>query len=1738
MPTTRHTDREEDNSLHGGFTLQDVADLRLALRQTQMELQQLKFSMQNNTAQPFKLSPTHMTQPNDNTVTSVTRKIALTPPPRFSGLPAEDSSIWSAQQLGYLQMSGSSNAEKLIMTTNNLGGDAAKWFVKLTNRKPDVSCEGALELLQQRFPTYRDEQVFQVRLDNLRQTGPIAAYISQFRAIADELPTESFSRLLTAFKRGSNPRLRSRLTQADVSNMEEVFELAFRWDTEDQLWASSQPQGVTSQLPTNTPPRSYYPSHGASPWQQPRQERNRRDSRPPPRQQNNNQSRFPVMYAATNPANDYRNVRGKTFVLTAKLAELRNKHIDLFEQPIMVIDSGACINICSRAWLNRQRFPYQTRNDSTAIKILTASGCVESSTHMQTNIWITPIMMLNLSAVVIDVEFCLPILLSASFLHQNAAVVNFRRRVMSIKRTPMQLGVSPSGLLFLPIRSWAVRGNNTAPATSLVPNPSIPALVNQSPPPPPPATTTTSAGVTAAEPHLLSVHSSPSSAAALQPQATATIEPHSNFIAHNKVIQTSCAIIDTNLPHSCFVAADDPAADIRPAEERVQVTSTQEPHNAAQLNRSDLEKIIRDLHKETGHSGVTGLFSLIKRYVTFPSMKGVITQAISSCSTCATVKRPNNIANLRGSIQAKAPHDVVAVDLVDMGCTSVNGFRYLLTMQDQYSRYLEAQPLKSKRSVEVKKAFKERWIDRYQTPTVVKSDQGTEFADQYHKFLEWLDIRHELTPTAHPQSNGMLERRHFDLVNHVKSELIDRSIDISRWDEVVPVALAKLNRKPFTEGHKAGKTACELFYNRAPMMHSMECLKQLFWQPKHLLEPNTPVLFRHPGENYAKLENQWKRYIILERVSNLLYYVKPIHSASRDKKNADVVLTHRDCLRLEPQQTDEDHTLPQHQSILQQQHTTETEQYAQDTNTSAAAEQITCRLDVESMVPGEIILWRHHESKVLSISKILEVYLDAKEAKVQAYGAASKGSLKMRQFLPSWLRSRDQCFVLRLRNSGNMKPEEYQVPFSDILERNVQLTAKQRLPRNIALKYGSGFEGYHFPNTIRNIPAPVVQALFNSLQTTDNINNNNNSTDGSVSNTQDQNEAAAAAAGPIVQALFSTLLQTDSTTAGPIYQALFNNLAHTEIDSSNNKNDDNDEAFFDSLADSCRQTTLHSQNPEKADSPKPATTHQQVVYRQLSEQERDSCNAARQQELDKFLKYEVYHAVPISSIGSANIVPTIWVDSLKLVTQHQSPAVTCPEDQQSRQQQHQESQRVYKSRLVARGDLDKRKHLETTTTACSPDGVRLMLLASMSQPGWTPDRIMMVDFNNAYLQSPLNSSEPVYVRPPSGHPDRIRNHVWKLSKAMYGLPDAGNAFEKFKRKILAQLHWEETALTCIWIKRSSTGTILGMFADFVDDSFMSGWGSHPRELIAELQQFIDCKEPSSHLRFVGIEYSAFTDRISLSQTDYIRSISIPHGKPPKLPLPVNVLDEVADDQYLINSTDQQRYRQVLGSISWVAMFTRADLSYACSYLSRFMQSPTQRSWRLLCGLVRFAQATASVALTLYKPSGPISILSMYCDASIGTNYQPAAQTGWVLTFDRTIVAWKSHKQQRVASSSTRAELFAVKQAVDYVESILPFTTTVWPNARIQILTDANNICSLVATKRTNTEEKALQRVARQLIGKLYIRQLYAVVDAIDQLPLQLIKIDTADNLSDCLTKPMSVKAILQVYRGIIPSLIV
>jgi transposase InsO family protein len=124
----------------------------------------------------------------------------------------------------------------------------------------------------------------------------------------------------------------------------------------------------------------------------------------------------------------------------------------------------------------------------------------------------------------------------------------------------------------------------------------------------------------------------------------------------------------------------------------------------------------------------------------------------------------------------------ISLDIVGPLPQTSFGNLYILTMQDELTRYAVAVALCATDAQTVARAFVECFVCIYGIPTSILTDCGTNFlSDVFKQMCKLLDIERSKTTPWHPQTNGYLERSHRTLKTYLRS-FVDKD---NEWDNLL-----------------------------------------------------------------------------------------------------------------------------------------------------------------------------------------------------------------------------------------------------------------------------------------------------------------------------------------------------------------------------------------------------------------------------------------------------------------------------------------------------------------------------------------------------------------------------------------------------------------------------------------------------------------------------------------------------------------------------------------------------------------------------------------------------------------------------------------------------------------------------------------------------------------------------------------------------------------------------------------
>ena len=124
------------------------------------------------------------------------------------------------------------------------------------------------------------------------------------------------------------------------------------------------------------------------------------------------------------------------------------------------------------------------------------------------------------------------------------------------------------------------------------------------------------------------------------------------------------------------------------------------------------------------------------------------------------------------------------------------------------------------------------------------------------------------------------------------------------------------------------------------------------------------------------------------------------------------------------------------------------------------------------------------------------------------------------------------------------------------------------------------------------------------------------------------------------------------------------------------------------------------------------------------------------------------------------------------------------------------------------------------------------------------------------------------------------------------------------------------------------------------------------------------------------------------------------------------------------------FRQLLGSLLWIARCTRPDITFAIVYMSHSCAAYSSTHFGALKRILKYLYHTRSVKLVIRQPrsDGPIPV-SVWSDADWASDKATRRSvSGHLVTIGKSPVSWGSKRQHTVAMSSCESEYMAMSEA--------------------------------------------------------------------------------------------------------------
>ncbi len=203
--------------------------------------------------------------------------------------------------------------------------------------------------------------------------------------------------------------------------------------------------------------------------------------------------------------------------------------------------------------------------------------------------------------------------------------------------------------------------------------------------------------------------------------------------------------------------------------------------------------VLHQLHNcpTAGHLGTYKTLERIKRRFYWVGWRRNVMRYVSHCTTCNTVKRPHTKQKVPLTQQLFCEaFERISIDLIGPLPRTRRGHRFAVTMECNFTKWVEVAPLRTEETIEIADAIFRELVSRFGCMYNLHSDRGPQFTSQvYTTLLKKLDVTHSLTTAYNPKSSGLIENFNKVLKSMIKTYVEDHHQSTGEWDVMLPYFL-------------------------------------------------------------------------------------------------------------------------------------------------------------------------------------------------------------------------------------------------------------------------------------------------------------------------------------------------------------------------------------------------------------------------------------------------------------------------------------------------------------------------------------------------------------------------------------------------------------------------------------------------------------------------------------------------------------------------------------------------------------------------------------------------------------------------------------------------------------------------------------------------------------------------------------------------------------------------------------
>ena len=473
-----------------------------------------------------------------------------------------------------------------------------------------------------------------------------------------------------------------------------------------------------------------------------------------------------------------------------------------------------------------------------------------------------------------------------------------------------------------------------------------------------------------------------------------------------------------------------------------------------------------------------------------------------------------------------------------------------------------------------------------------------------------------------------------------------------------------------------------------------------------------------------------------------------------------------------------------------------------------------------------------------------------------------------------------------------------------------------------------------------------------------------------------------------------------------------------------------------------------------------------------------------------------------------------------------------------------------KARLVAGGHLiDAPTDLQIYSSQVKPISIKLI--------GVIADKLglkqLCGDVSNAYVNA--KTSHKVYVKKAGPEFGSRAGQMIIIRKALYGLSASGADWHRHFSSTLRSIGFSPTRFDRdVWIKLADSGDLYEYICTYVDDFLIAS--KKPDVIMDLIKKEYHIKGEGPPEYYLGNDYKTHNSRYAVGCKKYIKEAVSRVEQREKSSLKKHSVPSSPGDHpeldtsEFLNDEGHLYYQMLVGMLNWIVGIGRFDIAHATSSLARFSSCPRkghlERALRVFGYLKKYPnkrivldsrdpiitggdlesssrlvedfkqeypEAAEEIDPRLPPPLVDELAITVFVDSDHAHDKVTRRSiTGLIILVGRTPVFYYSKRQGAVETSTYSAEFMAMRHAVEEVGSIRYMLRCLGVNVDVPSKVFGDNLGVI----QNATIKDSLLKKKHVAISYHKVREAVAAGVIVP------IKIASADNFSDCLTKALPI----------------